>query len=489
MKLSEILSQVETLSLNGDGETEIRGIAYDSRRVKPGDLFVAIQGFDLDGHRYIDDALNRGAAAVMLTDRSFIREQGVTVLVPDGRRALALASEAFFRQPSRELKLIGVTGTNGKTSTTVLLKTIFRAAGHKTGLFGTIENTFEEEQLPAERTTPESRDLQQMLREIADRGAGYAVMEVSSHALELDRVTGCRFTGAVFTNLTQDHLDFHPDMESYFQAKKKLFTSLQNDGEKRYAVLNADDPHSQRIADETQVPVVWYGICDLRAAVRARDIHVGLNGTSFTLEYPGGQLELNLKLTGLFSVYNCLGAVAVALEEGIDPDIIRQALEETKVPGRFEPVEGTGAFAVVVDYAHTPDSLENVLQTARDIARERVIAVFGCGGDRDNSKRPLMGEIGVRLSDLAVITSDNPRTEDPWRIIGHVEEGARRAGGTFVTIENRKEAIEYAIEQARPGDLVLIAGKGHEDYQVIGTEKVPFSDLLVARDAIAGKKR
>lgn len=483
MKLKELLKEISPLQVRGDINIEVKGITYDSRQVETGWVFVAIRGLQDDGHKYISRALEAGASAVVYSDDTQEFAAPAAVLVDNPRQALACLAAAYYGHPSRKFRLIGVTGTNGKTSTTSLLKTIFRAADRKTGLFGTIENTLDDRVLPASHTTPESRDLQEMFRQLADMEADCCVMEVSSHALSLERVACCDFNGAVFTNLTQDHLDFHRDMEDYFQAKLKLFAMLPGDG-KHYAVLNADDPASARIAASTGARVIWYGIRN-PADFSAEDIHTGLTGTTFTLRYPGGKIPLGLTLTGRFSVYNCLAAVATAMEEGIGPGVIAGALSEARVSGRFEPVTEGQDFAVVVDYAHTPDSLENVLNTAREITRNRVIVVFGCGGDRDSSKRPLMGEIGVRLSDVAILTSDNPRTEDPMRILAQVEEGARRAGDHYKIIGNRREAIEEAVAMAGPGDLVLIAGKGHEEYQIIGTTRHPFSDFQVARQAIS----
>jgi len=483
MKLKELLKEISPLQVRGDADIQVEGITYDSRQVRPGWIFVAIRGLQDDGHHYIPRALEAGASAVVYSDGTRHFSARAAVLVENPRKALACMSAAFYGHPSRSFRLIGVTGTNGKTSTTSLLKTIFRAADRKTGLFGTIENTLDDQVLPASHTTPESRDLQEMFRLLADMNADCCVMEVSSHALSLERVACCDFNGAVFTNLTQDHLDFHRDMEEYFQAKKKLFTMLPSDRD-HYVILNADDPASVRIADATQARIIWYGIRN-PADFMAEDIHTGLTGTTFTLRYPGGKIPLGLTLTGRFSVYNSLAAVAAAIQEGISPEVIAGALSGARVSGRFEPVNEGQDFAVVVDYAHTPDSLENVLNTAREIARNRVIVVFGCGGDRDSTKRPLMGEIGVRLSDVAILTSDNPRTEDPMGILAQVEEGARRAGDHYKIIGNRREAIEEAVAMAGPGDLVLIAGKGHEDYQIIGTTRHPFSDFQVARQAIS----
>lgn len=489
MKLTELLQQTDYQILRGDEEVDIADVSYDSRSVQAGHLFVAIRGFASDGHAFIRDALAAGATAVLGEDEDLLRasEAPVLIRVRDARQALAVLSDRLYGHPSGALRLIGATGTNGKTSTTMLLKTIFRSAGYRTGLFGTIQHSLDDEILPSANTTPESRDLQEMLSRLVKRKADYAVMEVSSHALRLGRVAGCDFRAAIFTNLSQDHLDFHTDMEDYFQAKLQLFRQLdqteQSDPQGRFVVLNVDDPYSERIASEMSCRVVRYGI-NGDAQYRARNIKVGLHGIRFTLETPTEKTKLELSMTGEFTVYNCLAAVAVALEEGLETDIIKKALRETKVPGRFEPVQEGQRFAVVVDYAHTPDSLQNALRTAREVAQGRVIAVFGCGGDRDRTKRPIMGRIGVRNSDCAIVTSDNPRTEDPAAIIEDIVEGLEADETGYEVVVDRRDAIRRAVSLAREGDLVLIAGKGHEDYQIIGTKKYPFSDLLVAREAI-----
>ncbi len=475
--------------VKGSVDIDIAGIAYDSREVQEGYLFVAIRGLEQDGHDFIEDAIQRGAVFVVGEDEDCITNSKVTAgaVVPDSRLALSALASCFYGHPSQKISLIGVTGTNGKTSTTTLLKTILRSSGHKTGLFGTIENSLNDEILPAKHTTPESKELHEMLALLVEKGATYAVMEVSSHALALKRVHDCDFNVGVFTNLTQDHLDFHDNMEDYFLAKKILFDMIDSKykeyGDMRYVVLNRDDPYSKRIAKNLACKVIYYGIHKKNPDYQARNIRMGLNGTFFEIKHPHGLFELHLTMTGVFSVYNCLAAVAVAMEEGIEPEIIIRALEETKVPGRFEPINEGQKFAVVVDYAHTPDSLENAIKTAQEVTENRVITVFGCGGDRDRGKRPIMGNLGVSLSDVAIITSDNPRTEDPQAIIQDILEGVESTN-EYQVIVDRKEAIRIAVAMAKTGDLVLIAGKGHEDYQIIGHQKYPFSDILIAREAI-----
>ena len=489
MKTDILFANLEHSIVQGSADMDITGIAYDSRKVEAGYLFVAIKGLELDGHDFIQGAIENGAAAILGEDEEKLTDCGADLVLTtgDARKALAVLANTFYGNPSGSLGLIGVTGTNGKTSTTMLLKTVLRTAGYKTGLFGTIENTLDDEILPASHTTPESRDLQEMLGMLRDKGADYAVMEVSSHALSLDRVYGCDFRAGVYTNLTQDHLDFHPDMEDYFQAKLMLFKQIDAleaaDPQGRYVILNHDDPYAKRIAKEVSCKVLYYGI-HKKSDYMARNIRVGLNGIYFELIHPGGTMEMHLTMTGEFTVYNCLAAVAVALEEGIETDIIKKALAETKVPGRFEPIQEGQDFAVVVDYAHTPDSLQNAIRTAKEVSRNRVISIFGCGGDRDRTKRPIMGRIGTEESDYSIITSDNPRTEDPDRIIEDVLDGVTVETNRYESITDRREAIRKGIAMAEKGDLVLIAGKGHEDYQIIGTKKYPFSDILIAREAI-----
>lgn len=490
MKLGALLQEIPHTLVSGDPNTQIRGIAYDSRRVQEGFLFVAIEGMRDDGHRYLGEAARKGAACLVAQKDGAFPAGGaaVRVLVPESRAALARISAAFYHDPSSTFRLIGVTGTNGKTSVCSLTKTILRSAGHKTGLLGTIENTLDDEIIPATHTTPESRDLQDMFGILATKRADYCVMEVSSHALALERVTGSHFHAAVFTNLTQDHLDFHPDMDAYLEAKKTLFRMLSEErgtasGSGPYAVINRDDPHSKDITRVTDCRIVTYGV-ERKSEYMARDIRMGLDGIRFSLVHPGGVLPIQLQMTGGFAVYNCLAAAAVALEEGVETGIIRKALAETRVPGRFEPVREGQDFAVVVDYAHTPDSLLHAIRSAREVTGHRVITVFGCGGDRDRTKRPLMGDIGTREGDYAIITSDNPRSEDPSAILEEIVRGIRMPGALFEVIEDRRDAIRRGIELAGTGDLVLIAGKGHEDYQIIGERKYPFSDLLVAREAI-----
>lgn len=492
MQLREILRDIDIISCAGSLNVEISGIYYDSRRVQPGGLFVAIPGFQQDGHDFVPAAVQRGAVAVLL-QRDLPLPPGVTrVVVADSRRAQALAAANFYGRPAQQLKMVGVTGTNGKTTTTSLVYRIMRQAGWRAGLIGTIHNLIDQQVCPGQHTTPEATDLQALLARMVQAGVEGVAMEVSSHALALERVAGCPYDVAVFTNLTRDHLDFHRNMEEYLAAKLRLFEGLARNSGKLpgRAVVNLDDPHApQVIAAAGEVPVLTYAV-NKPADVQARDIEVTPRGVSFTItgKWPVGRVRL--ALTGLFNVYNALAAFAAGVALGIDPKTCVQGLESvTGVPGRFELVDRGQDFAVVVDYAHTPDGLENVLQTARQITSGRLITVFGCGGDRDKSKRPIMGRVAARLSDLPVITSDNPRTEDPLEIIKQVEEGVSQLlpPERYLVIPDRRQAIRRAIALACSGDTVLIAGKGHEDYQIIGTNKYHFDDREEAATALQEK--
>jgi UDP-N-acetylmuramoyl-L-alanyl-D-glutamate--2,6-diaminopimelate ligase len=491
-KLRELIAATPVLTLEGlepAADVTVNQIAYDSRRVEPGGLFVAIRGFRQDGHLYLPEALARGARAVVV-DRPEVSVPPdiVKVVVPDSRQALPDLAAAFFGYPSRRLRVVGVTGTNGKTTTTFMSEAIFRAAGHKTGLIGTVENHVGDEVLPVERTTPESLDVEELFYRMTKVGVTHAVMEVSSHALELGRVKNIEFDIAVFTNLTQDHLDFHQTLDNYRRAKARLFEQLDRLGAKagsRTAVINADDPSGEAMRRATSQRILTYGVRE-EADIRAEDVDIKAQGVAFTLRTPIGTERVRLRFTGLFSVYNALAACGVGLAEGISLATIKAALEGLPgVPGRFELIQEGQDFAVIVDYAHTPDGLENILRTAKEFARGRIILVFGCGGDRDRTKRPIMGHLAVRYADRVFITSDNPRSEDPLAIMQDIEAGARAeegSSGKYILIPDRREAIREALAEARADDVVLIAGKGHETYQIIGDRTLPFDDRQVARE-------
>ncbi|MDQ3916825.1 MAG: UDP-N-acetylmuramoyl-L-alanyl-D-glutamate--2,6-diaminopimelate ligase [Actinomycetota bacterium] len=469
--------------VEGDPATPVTGLAYDSNGVARGDLFFCITGTKVDGHDYAPAAAASGAAAL-------VAERPVdvplpTALVTDGRRAMGRIASAFFGKPSEKLLLLGVTGTNGKTTTAFLIDAILRADGRTTGLVGTIETRVAGAARPGVRTTPESLDLHRLFAEMVEARCDSVAMEVTSHALALHRVEGVRLAAAAFTNLTQDHLDFHGGMEDYFEAKRALFTG---DRLERGAV-NVDEVYGRKLLGATDVPCIGFGTAP-EADVRATDVELGVAGSSFRMVTPKGDVSVSSSLAGSFNVSNCLAAAATCLQAGIGLDAIERGLSSgVAVPGRFEAVDEGQAFSVIVDYAHTPDSLDNVLRAARGLAERsggRVVAVFGCGGDRDRGKRPLMGAVAARLADAVVVTSDNPRSEDPAAIIDEILEGvvAERAEGADAVFVDRREAIGFAVRAARRGDVVVVAGKGHETGQEFSDRKVPFDDRIVAREAL-----
>ncbi|MFA8437591.1 UDP-N-acetylmuramoyl-L-alanyl-D-glutamate--2,6-diaminopimelate ligase [Pueribacillus sp. YX66] len=464
------------------GNPTIHSIEMDSRKVTQGSLFICMQGFTVDGHDFAKEAVQNGAVA-LIVERP-VNVDVPTIQVKDSQRAMAILADVFYQSPTNKLHLIGITGTNGKTTTTYLIDKIFEDAGRKTGRIGTINTKINGVEHEVANTTPESLALQKMFYEMVLGGTGTAIMEVSSHALHLGRVRGCDFDIALFTNLSQDHLDYHETMDAYKQAKGILFSQLGNTyskNRKKYAILNHDDPASAYYRTITAAEVITYGI-EKDANISAQQITLSSNGTSFMLCTPFGNEKITMKLMGMFSVYNALAACAACLVSGLSLAEIKSSLEQVEgVPGRFELIDEGQDFTVLVDYAHTPDSLLNVLKTIKEFANKKVFVVVGCGGDRDKLKRPLMGKISVQHADEAIFTSDNPRSEDPNDII---RDMTRHLQGNFKTIVDRKAAIEYAIEQAEPGDVILIAGKGHETEQIIGKQIYPFDDRAVAREAI-----
>ena len=468
----------------GDADVEVTALAYDNRRVRPGTLFFAVPGFTRDGHDFAPQAAEAGAAAVVV-------ERAVDVAVPQVRVAsvrasMAVAAARFCGDPTASLPVVGITGTNGKTTTAFLVRELLEAAGRPCGLLGTVKAIVGGEETEVERTTPEAIDLQPVFRAMLDAGDAACAMEASSHALELHRVDGIHFAVALFTNLTQDHLDFHPTMEDYFQAKRRLFAGTP--GAPGVRIVNVDDAYGRRLADEFP-GTITFGL-ESPADYAAVDLRTGLAGSEFTLRTPDGSLEVRSPLPGRFNVLNVLGAVAAARALGVELDVIGRALAGAgRVPGRFEPVDAGQGFAVLVDYAHTPDSLENVLLAARDLVAERgtrVLCVFGCGGDRDRGKRPLMGAISARLADRTIVTSDNPRSEPPERIIAEILTGVgAQPPGAVESDPDRRRAIARAVELAGAGDVVVIAGKGHEQGQEFAAgRKEPFDDVAVAREAL-----
>lgn len=488
MELQRLLEALPEYVVEGDPRVDIAGLSYDSRTVRPGELFFAIRGFQHDGHDFIPEALNRGAVGAVV-ERD-VPNLPLTVHVSSTREALALLASRFYDDPSKKLRVIGVTGTNGKTTTTHLIRNILVRAGYEVGLLGTVHNIIGGISEPVKHTTPESLDLQELLARLVQAKSDYVVMEVSSHALELKRVFATEFDVGVLTNITQDHLDFHGTFENYRDAKARLFRSLGQtyqeplkEGAKR-AVVNVDDPSGPYIIQQCSVEVVTYGV-NQRADVWAEDIRVGGHGASFRLWTPQGTRRLTLNLTGRFNIYNSLAAIAVGLAEEVPLDVVVAAMEDTRgVPGRFEQVDEGQDFTVIVDYAHTPDGLENILLTAREFTRGRIIVVFGAGGDRDRLKRPVMGEIAARYADFSIITSDNPRSEDPEAIIDEIEVGVRRRTEHYARQVDRRQAIAQAIAMAQPGDVVIIAGKGHEDYQIFRDRTIHFDDREAAREIL-----
>ena len=467
----------------------VSGIAYDSRVAVAGNVFVALKGQRADGTVFAAQAIDRGAAAVVSEQPAPPDVRVPWAAVTDARVALALLAAELSRHPSRDMQVVGITGTNGKTTTAHVLASIFEAADLRCGVLGTVSYRVGGEVREATRTTPEAPDVQGLLREMVDRGCGACVMEVSSHALSLARVDGMTFAAGVFTNLTRDHLDFHEDMEAYFRAKRRLFEMLPSGAP---AVINIDDPRGASLADAGGKPVTY--AINRPADMTTGPLSFSLAGLFFDIRTPRGTVRVESRLVGRPNVYNILAAVSTATALGLRFDAIERGIRNLEgVPGRFQVVSGASdEVTVVVDYAHTDDALRNLLETARPLAQGRLITVFGCGGDRDRTKRPLMGAVAGRLSDLIVVTSDNPRGEDPARIIEEIQRGitqdTRREAGQVLAIPDRGAAIAKAVESARRGDLVLVAGKGHEKYQVIGDRTLPFDDAAVAREALARRR-
>ncbi|NLW16967.1 MAG: UDP-N-acetylmuramoyl-L-alanyl-D-glutamate--2,6-diaminopimelate ligase [Firmicutes bacterium] len=489
MRLADLVTALAPLRMSGSLEREITGIQYDSRLIQPGNLFVAIPGFIYDGHDYLQEAANRGAAAAIVSREVPIPEQLTSILVTDSRRALGIVAAKFLGCPSRKLRVIGVTGTNGKTTTTFLSENILRMAGLRTGLVGTVYIRIGDRELESIRTTPESLDLQHFLAQMVEAEVSHALLEVSSHALVLQRLAGCEFDVAVFTNLTQDHLDFHGDQQNYLRAKAQLFADLDPENrDKKRAIINMDDGASRFLLSVSRVPVTTYGI-QQPADLRASDIVVTSAGTEFAVWQMGKSLgRTRVPTPGYFSVYNALAAIAVALNEGVSWSVISTVLPESRpIPGRFQPVRAGQPFDIIVDYAHTPDGLENILQTARGFTKGRVIIVFGCGGDRDRGKRPEMGRIASQLADVVIITTDNPRSESPLKIAHDIMQGVLKQADVRIELD-RATAIKRAVGMASPGDTVLIAGKGHETYQVFADRVIYFDDREVAEQAVEVSK-
>ncbi|MBR1395957.1 MAG: UDP-N-acetylmuramoyl-L-alanyl-D-glutamate--2,6-diaminopimelate ligase [Selenomonadaceae bacterium] len=490
--IEELALLVEGTKIVGDKKTKITSIEHDSRKVADGTMFVCFEGAHFDGHTFINQAVEEGASAI-LTTRTDVENLNVPdgtaiLIVPDMLKSLAVIVPYFYDYPSKKMRIIGITGTNGKTTTTYMIRSILINAGYHVGLIGTIKIMIDSEMFPIHNTTPNVIDLQHIFVNMLKHHVDYVIMEVSSHALAENRVAGIEFDTAIFTNLTQDHLDFHKTMENYLQAKAKLFEAVSRSGEKngKTAIINIDDNASAEILKHTFCNRITYGIKN-NADLHAYDVDVRSDGTNFKIDGKYGNMDLNLHVTGIFNIYNVLAAVGATLAEKIEPEIISRTLEHFKsVPGRFERIYANVLFTVIVDYAHTPDGVENVIKTARQIVRNKVITVFGCGGDRDKTKRPIMGRLAAELSDIVIATSDNPRTENPTDILKDIEVGINEKIGDkiYECIEDRRNAIFRAVEIAEDGDIILILGKGHEDYQILKNRTIHFDDREVAHEAI-----
>lgn len=481
MLLSELAGATAHEKRTGE-DVPVASLQYNSRKVGKGDVFCCIVGTFSDGHAYAAQAVEAGAAALVVE-----RELPLPVpqvVVKNTRIAMAEMAAAFYEYPARGMRIVGVTGTNGKTSTTYMLKAIAEQCGWKVGLIGTIRNLIGERIIDTERTTPESVDLQRILREMKDEGVDLVVMEVSSHSLDQRRVHGIEFETAIFTNLTQDHLDYHKTFENYLAAKMRIFQQA------RQAVVNRDDPHAETVLNALTIPYKTFGIRE-QADISASEIDITTRGVQFDMHCEPGNVRMYVPIPGLFSVFNAMGAAAAALQLGISLPAIKNGIETMgSVSGRLEPLPTGGRnFTVLLDYAHTPDALENILKTARGFAKGRIVTLFGCGGDRDHAKRPIMGEIAGRFSDFLVVTSDNPRTEDPMAIIEAVLEGVHKSGCPHIVVENRYEAIRYALKHAEPEDVIILAGKGHENYQEVGGGKRHFDEKEIVAELLGTNEK
>lgn len=488
--LKDIISTLDVQQVQGDQNVSIQDITADSRAVKLNSLFIALDGATVDGHNYIDKAVAAGAVAVIVSKPVTVPDDVCVITVSDTRQAMMVCVPYFFDYPANRMRMIGVTGTNGKTTTTHMIRHILKAQGHKVGVIGTVHIMIGDTSYPIHNTTPDVVDLQHILHQMVQENVEYCVMEVSSHALALGRVSGVEFDTAVFTNLTQDHLDFHKTFENYLAAKCKLFEQVSASDQvkdNKGAVINIDDSYGHRVMEKTTAPTITYSTLG-KGTLNASDVHMSTKNSQYTVNYKGESYPVSMNTTGLFNVYNTLAAIGACLQEGISMEAIDTALKTfSSVPGRFELIEEGQDFAVVVDYAHTPDGLQNILETAKAIKENRIIIVFGCGGDRDATKRPIMGRIAAEYGDKIYVTSDNPRTEDPVQIVKDVEVGVKEAlrdGTSYEVIVDRREAINHAIHDAKAGDIVIIAGKGHENYQILKNETIHFDDREEARKAL-----
>lgn len=481
MRLKELLNDVPgILETQGDVEVQIDTLVTDSRDQVSNGLFFCISGMRFDAHSFAAQAQQNGCVALIV--ERFLDCPLAQVKVENARSAMAYIASAFYGHPERKLRMVGVCGTKGKTTTSYLMKAILEKAGFHTGLIGTTGNMIGQKHLPSNMTTPDPVDLHRCLRQMADEGVEAVSMEVSAHAIDMHRLDGITFEAACYTNFSQDHLDYFGTMERYFETKKSFFLH----GAVKNASINADDETSERVIGDMKIPYITYGI-SAEADVFARDIEISENGVAFSIQLRGlEEMPISMHLTGMFNVYNALAAASLAMILGIDKSAIKEGLESVKnVPGRVEMLDTHTPYKVILDYAHSPDALNNVLTTVRAFTRGRLIALFGCGGDRDHGKRPIMGEIVGRLADFSILTSDNPRTEDPEAILRSIEEGMKRTKGEYVVIENRREAIRYALKMGREGDVIILAGKGNETYQDIMGVKRPFDEKVVVRELLS----
>jgi UDP-N-acetylmuramoyl-L-alanyl-D-glutamate--2,6-diaminopimelate ligase len=485
LRLSAVLAGVEADAPAESAQTKIRQVACDSRKVQPGALFFALHGAKTDGNAFVREAVERGAAGIVSEEEpaSDLPAKVAFVRVREARKALALAAANFFAHPADALKMVAVTGTNGKTTTTSLIDAMVRASGAKTGLFGTIAYHTPRGEYPAPNTTPESVDLQGALAEVRDSGGRYAVLEASSHSLAMDRLWGCHFAAAVFTNLTREHMDYHKTFEDYFAAKKKLFEGTGR-GAPDNSIVNVDDPYGKRLAG-TLKNALTYGL-ESGAELTTKKFQLTFDGLKFTAQTPKGKVQVASRLVGRINVYNILAAIGGAQALGLSNEVIEAGIRNLQsVSGRFENIDCGQKFFVVVDYAHTDDALENLIRTARELnPKGRIITLFGCGGWKDRTKRPVMGEVAGRLSDLTILSNDNPKTEDPLKIISDIVVGLQKANGKYLIEPDREEAIGLAMDEARAGDIVLLAGKGHENYQILADRTMEFDDRDQARRAL-----
>ena len=486
MELKKILIGIEDLKAKGNLDLDIKGIDSNSKKIKPGYMFVAIKGFSTDGHKYINDAIESGATVIVIQEgcdlKSIKLSTDVTVIMTkDTRKALAIFSCNFYGNPSKKLKLIGVTGTKGKTTTTFMIKEILEKAGHKVGLIGTIATYINGNMISeSSRTTPESTELQRTFAQMVEAGVEYAIMEVSSQSLKLHRVDGCEFDIVVFTNFSEDHISEkeHPDMQDYFESKLKLFKMCDN------GIVNVDDIQVSKVPKMfPESKIMTYGI-DNFCEVLAKDITITNSYVDFRVKISDRNERVKVDIPGRFSVYNALAAICVAKKLGISSDKVIEALAEIKVPGRSEMVPNKKEIPIMIDYAHSPESLQNILSAVKSYTRGKVISVFGCGGDRDKAKRPIMGEISGRIADFTFITSDNPRTENPEEIVKEIEEGIKKTKGNYKVVVDRTEAIKEAIKMATKLDIIVLAGKGHEPYQEINGEKFPYDERIIVKEII-----